>query len=130
MDKTLLEYVEDVLLNRCDNATERLLAYASTIEPKSKPCAVRKKGVAAVASSGGGAASWRDLPVTKRIEHALVKGVDTYIVAVRPPAHSCFAASHLCLLCSAALNLAPCHGVSAVALLQRPALPGNGLYVP
>lgn len=84
MDKTLLEFVEDVLLNRCENATERLLAYAATIEPKSKPCAVRKKGVAAKASTGSGAASWRDLAVGKRIEHALIKGVDTYIVAVRP----------------------------------------------
>lgn len=44
MDKELLAYVEDVLLNRCDNATERLLSFAATIEPKSKPCAVRKIG--------------------------------------------------------------------------------------
>lgn len=82
MDKELLGYVEDVLLNRCDNATERLLAYAATIEPKSKPCAVRKKGIAAAAESGSGASTWRDLPVGKRIEHALVKGLDTFIVQV------------------------------------------------
>jgi 5-methyltetrahydrofolate--homocysteine methyltransferase len=85
MDKELLEFVEDVLLNRCDNATERLLEYAATLDPKSKPCAVRQKGVAAATSGGGGGgkASWRDLAVTKRIQHALVKGLDTYIVAVR-----------------------------------------------
>ena len=41
IDKELLEFVEDVLLNRCSNSTERLLAYADTIEPKCKPCAVR-----------------------------------------------------------------------------------------
>lgn len=89
MDKELLSYVEDVLLNRCSNGTERLLAYAETIEPKCKPCAVRKKGVAAVAEAAGGA-TWRDLPVTKRIEHALVKGLDTYIVSVRPYRTPCF----------------------------------------
>jgi 5-methyltetrahydrofolate--homocysteine methyltransferase len=87
IDKELLEYVEDVLLNRCDNATERLLAYADTIEPKSKPCAVRKKGVAAAAGASGAEAkdSWRNLPVGKRIEYALVKGLDTYIVKARRP---------------------------------------------
>jgi hypothetical protein len=41
IDKELLTFVEDVLLNRCSNSTERLLAYADTIEAKCKPCAVR-----------------------------------------------------------------------------------------
>lgn len=44
IDKELLEMVEDVLLNRCENATERLLEYASVLDPKSKPTAVRRKG--------------------------------------------------------------------------------------
>ena len=88
IDKDLLAFVEDVLLNRCSNATERLLAYADTIEPKCKPCAVRKKGVAASAEAGSGQSTWRDLPVGKRIEHALVKGLDTFIVAVRPQSHN------------------------------------------
>lgn len=44
IDKELLEMVEDVLLNRCDNATERMLEYAATLDPKSKPTDVRKKG--------------------------------------------------------------------------------------
>lgn len=44
LDKELLELVEDVLLNRCDNATERILEYAATLDPKSKPTDVRKKG--------------------------------------------------------------------------------------
>ena len=51
---------------------------------------VRKKGVAAAAEEKGGA-TWRDEPVTKRIEHALVKGIDTYIVKVRT--HCSFAVS-------------------------------------
>lgn len=46
IDKELLEYVEDVLLNRCENATERLLEFAATLEPKSKPCKVVRKGAA------------------------------------------------------------------------------------
>ena len=42
VDKELLQYVEDVLLNRRDDSTERLLEYAGTLEPKCKPTAVRK----------------------------------------------------------------------------------------
>ena len=44
VDKELMGFVEDVLLNRCENSTERMLEYASTLDPKSKPTAVRKKG--------------------------------------------------------------------------------------
>jgi 5-methyltetrahydrofolate--homocysteine methyltransferase len=85
IDKELLTFVEDVLLNRCDNATERLLEYAAILDPKSKPCAVRKKNDGAAAGGGGGstAAEWRSLPVAKRIEYALVKGLDTFIVQVQ-----------------------------------------------
>jgi 5-methyltetrahydrofolate--homocysteine methyltransferase len=42
VDKELLQYVEDVLLNRRDDSTERLLEYAGTLDPKSKPTAVRR----------------------------------------------------------------------------------------
>ncbi|PNW81543.1 hypothetical protein CHLRE_06g250902v5 [Chlamydomonas reinhardtii] len=42
IDKELLEFVEDVLLNRCENATERMLEFAATLDPKSKPTAVVK----------------------------------------------------------------------------------------
>ena len=42
IDKELLQYVEDVLLNRRDDSTERLLDYAATVDPKSKPTALRK----------------------------------------------------------------------------------------
>jgi hypothetical protein len=42
IDKELLGYVEDVLLNRRADATERMLEYAATLDPKSKPTAVRK----------------------------------------------------------------------------------------
>jgi len=66
--KELREGVEDVVLNRRDDATERLLDLAE-----------RFKG-------GGSSAakvedlSWREWPVEKRIEHALVKGLDAYVV--------------------------------------------------
>jgi len=42
IDKELLGYVEDVLLNRCENGTERILEFAALLDPKSKPTAVRK----------------------------------------------------------------------------------------
>lgn len=42
IDKELLSYVEDVLLNRCENATERMLEFAALLDPKSKPLAVKK----------------------------------------------------------------------------------------
>lgn len=42
VDKELLGYVEDVLLNRCENSTERMLEFAALLDPKSKPLAVKK----------------------------------------------------------------------------------------
>jgi 5-methyltetrahydrofolate--homocysteine methyltransferase len=44
IDRELLQYVEDVLLNRRDDATERMLEYAATLDPHSKPTAVKKLG--------------------------------------------------------------------------------------
>jgi 5-methyltetrahydrofolate--homocysteine methyltransferase len=68
--KDLLERVEDVLLNRRPDATERLVAFAE--EYKAAP------GEAAKAE-GKEDASWRDAPVEQRLAHALVKGIDAYI---------------------------------------------------
>lgn len=65
IEPTLLEYVEDVLLNRRTDATERLLEYAEIIKGDGK-----KKEVDL---------SWRDTTVEKRLEHALVKGITDYI---------------------------------------------------
>lgn len=67
IDKELLERVEDVLLNRRDDATERLLEFAESIVAVDKTD--QKK-----------AEEWRELPVKDRLAHALVKGIDTYIV--------------------------------------------------
>jgi len=42
IDKELLKYVEDVLLNRRADSTERMLEFAATLDPKSKPCALKR----------------------------------------------------------------------------------------
>jgi 5-methyltetrahydrofolate--homocysteine methyltransferase len=76
IDAELLGYVEDVLLNRCSNSTERMLEFAATLDPKSTPTAPRKKGVAATESAAVLASSWRDEPVGKRLEYALIKVSD------------------------------------------------------
>ncbi|KAL4434809.1 hypothetical protein ABPG77_005336 [Micractinium sp. CCAP 211/92] len=82
IDKELLEYVEDVLLNRCENATERMMEFAATLDPKCKPTDVKRKGQAAAAAGGGKKqASWRDESVEKRLEYALIKGIDEFVVA-------------------------------------------------
>jgi len=63
--KDLLELVEDVLLNRRPDATERLLEFADTVKQKGK--------VEVVADA------WRSLPVQERLSHALVKGITEFI---------------------------------------------------
>jgi 5-methyltetrahydrofolate--homocysteine methyltransferase len=65
IDKTLLELVEDVLLNRRDDATERLVEYADTIKSKGKEV-VRDE-------------EWRKGTVQERLSHALVKGIIEYL---------------------------------------------------
>lgn len=66
IDATLLENVEDLLLNRRPDATERLLELANTI----------KGGAKQVERD----LSWRSDHVTKRIEHSLVHGIAEFIV--------------------------------------------------
>ena len=63
--KDLLELVEDVLLNRRTDATERLITFAET---------VKKKDKAEVAVD-----QWRNGAVEERLSHALVKGIVDYI---------------------------------------------------
>jgi 5-methyltetrahydrofolate--homocysteine methyltransferase len=64
--KSTLELVEDVLLNRRADATERLLAFADTVKEKGK-------------TQSGPDLTWRQLPVKERMSHALVKGIADYI---------------------------------------------------
>ncbi len=67
IDKELLELVEDVLFDRRDDATERLLDFAETIEDQKKE---QKTEVQ----------EWRSDTLQDRITHALVKGIDTFII--------------------------------------------------
>ncbi|WP_299244329.1 vitamin B12 dependent-methionine synthase activation domain-containing protein [uncultured Aquimarina sp.] len=64
--KDLLEHVEDVILDRRDDATERLLDFAETVVGTSKEKTVDL--------------SWREESLQNRITRALVKGIDQYIV--------------------------------------------------
>ncbi len=64
--KDLLEHVEDVILNRRDDATERLLDFAETVKGTKKEKVIDL--------------SWREGSIQDRITHALVKGIDQYIV--------------------------------------------------
>jgi 5-methyltetrahydrofolate--homocysteine methyltransferase len=65
----LREAVEDVVLNRNADATERLLEVAEQYKDQ-------KSGAAAK----GQDLSWRELEVSKRLEYALVNGVDEYVI--------------------------------------------------
>jgi len=62
----LLEKVEDVILNRRADATERLVEFSENFKGK------KKEQVEDLA--------WRDEPLQQRLTHALVRGIDTYIV--------------------------------------------------
>jgi cobalamin-dependent methionine synthase I len=64
--KDMLEHVEDVLLNRRPDATERMLEFAERFKGQDG-----KKLEEDL--------SWREEPVEKRLEHALLKGIDKYI---------------------------------------------------
>ncbi|MDR9457951.1 MAG: methionine synthase [Salegentibacter sp.] len=64
--KDLLEHVEDVILDRRDDATERLLNFAESVVGSKKENRIDL--------------SWRENPLQERITHALVKGIDAYIL--------------------------------------------------
>ncbi|UAB85975.1 methionine synthase [Zunongwangia sp. SCSIO 43204] len=64
--KDLLEHVEDVILDRREDATERLLDFAETVKGSAKTSKVDL--------------SWREEPLQSRITHALVKGIDAYVI--------------------------------------------------
>ncbi|WP_428741124.1 methionine synthase [Tenacibaculum sp.] len=64
--KDLLEHIEDVVLDRRDDATERLLEFAETVKGNKK-------------ESNEQVLEWRTLPLQDRITHSLVKGIDAFI---------------------------------------------------
>ena len=65
--KLLLERVEDVLLNRKEDATEALLNYAESIKGNKKESKEQEQ-------------AWRNEDLQTRITHALVKGIDRHII--------------------------------------------------
>ena len=64
--KELLELVEDVLLNRRPDSTERLLAFADTVKGEKKKDKAEDE-------------AWRHGTVEERLSHALIKGITDYI---------------------------------------------------
>jgi 5-methyltetrahydrofolate--homocysteine methyltransferase len=102
----LLQLVEDLVLNRRRDSTERLLTYAEqqlhptpaqdfSQDPSQTPyggsspnssrsdlsanSSFQRSGSGAVSSAAARAAEWRSLPVNERIKHALIKGLDSHI---------------------------------------------------
>ena len=65
IEKALLDSVEDVLLNRNSDATEKLVEFAETVKSEGKK--IQED------------AAWRKLPVQERLQHALVKGIIDHI---------------------------------------------------
>ena len=69
VEPELRERVEDVLFNKREDATERLIDFAAQVKAGDEdPKAASKK------------LEWRELPVAKRLEHALVNGIVDYVV--------------------------------------------------
>ncbi|GAA4405103.1 methionine synthase [Fodinibacter luteus] len=67
VDERLRDAIEDVVLNRRPDATERLLTIAEDYRTSGE-------------EADPAAAQWRSLPVRERITHALVKGIDEHVV--------------------------------------------------
>ena len=67
IDKELLEYVEDVLLNRREDATERLVEYSEKVKGQGQDETEAK------------VAEWRTGTVEERLAHALLKGITDHI---------------------------------------------------
>ena len=78
IDPELREAVEDVILDRRDDSTERLVELAE-----------RFKGTDEAAEKA--AAEWRSLPVVERLSYALVKGIDAHILDDTEEARQLFA---------------------------------------
>jgi 5-methyltetrahydrofolate--homocysteine methyltransferase len=65
--KDLLKLVEDVLLNRSDEATDKLLEFADSVKGTTKKHRADNL-------------QWREAPVEERLKHALIQGIDKFVV--------------------------------------------------
>ena len=70
IDPELRDRIEDVVLNRREDAAERLLEIAERFNSKGQ-----------AGNDDAAVAEWRSLPVRERITHALVKGIDAHVDA-------------------------------------------------
>ena len=70
IEPALKELVEDVLLNRRDDATERLVDFGEKL---------KAEGTAIAGAAEAKVEQWRAAPVEERLSHSLVKGIDAYI---------------------------------------------------
>jgi 5-methyltetrahydrofolate--homocysteine methyltransferase len=68
LDPELRELAEDIVLNRRPDGTERMMAAADKFKGTGGGGAAKKEDLA-----------WREWPVAKRLEHALVQGIDAYV---------------------------------------------------
>ncbi len=68
--KDLLQHVEDVLFDRSDDATEKLLEFAESYVGTSRD----------LSAQNANKNEWRQNPLQERITHALVKGIDEFII--------------------------------------------------
>jgi len=75
IDKNVRDHIEDLLFNRRDDATERLMDIAAGIQGKKQKQADKK---------------WRELPVIERLSYALVQGITEYIDEDTEAAHNDF----------------------------------------
>ena len=80
IDPTLRDACEDVILMRSDDATERLIDLAESYKGKS-------------VADEKAAEEWRGWAVERRLEHALVKGIDAHVVADTEEARAALEAS-------------------------------------
>ena len=71
----ILTMIEDVVLNRRPEASERLIELAARLKAEAEA----DKGGTAPDGAGSGKDAWRDAPVEERLQHALVKGIDTWL---------------------------------------------------
>jgi 5-methyltetrahydrofolate--homocysteine methyltransferase len=69
LPEQLRDAVEDVVLNRAPDATDRLLEVAEQYKDQKSGAAAKGKDL-----------SWRELEISKRLEYALVNGVDEFVV--------------------------------------------------
>ncbi|MEO6569288.1 MAG: dihydropteroate synthase, partial [Opitutaceae bacterium] len=75
IELTLRDYVEDVILNRRPDSTERLVTFADELKAASAGATESQK------SKTENADAWRNASVESRLSHALVKGIDQFIEA-------------------------------------------------